>query len=200
MPFSEHRCLSKHCCAKREMNHPWFLLLPFIVSGIRWAEISVSVTEHLSTICSFLQIVVNCKKNNLKIWVMILFIRAFFYLCHLDEERLHIPQNGLLFCQRQMSVKSCIGMIEYVLRQQGVQPVGVAKLKVRETLKAERVLIQTPLCLFLKSLLLLLLVVYLIVWPQVTHSLYDTFLKVCGCFSLGKHHTVLILCLSRQRN
>lgn len=69
-----------------------------------------------------------------------------FYLCHLDEERLYTFQNGLPFCQRQMSVKSCIGMIECVLQQQAVQRVGVGKSKVRETLKAERVLLQTPLC------------------------------------------------------
>lgn len=39
-------------------------------------------------------------------------------------------------------------MIECVLQQQAVQRVGVGKSKVRETLKAERVLLQTPLSVF----------------------------------------------------
>lgn len=42
-------------------------------------------------------------------------------------------------------------MIECVLRQQAAPPVGVGKLKVRETLKAERVLFQTPLCVCFKG-------------------------------------------------
>lgn len=59
-------------------------------------------------------------------------------------------------------------MIECVLQQQAVQRVGVGKSEVRETLKAERVLLQTPLCVCFKSgtafsRSLLLLVVYLIV-------------------------------------
>lgn len=66
-----------------------------------------------------------------------------------------------------MSLKSCIGMIECVLRQQAAQPVGVEKLEVREALNAERVLIHTPLCVCFKSRTafsqsLLLLVGYLI--------------------------------------
>lgn len=49
-----------------------------------------------------------------------------------------------------MSVKSCIGMIECVLQQQAVQPVGVGKLKVRETLKAESFNSDSTVYLFLK--------------------------------------------------
>lgn len=74
------------------------------------------------------------KKNQKSGWW---FFSQGFYCCHLDEGRLHILQNGLLFCQKQMSVKSCIGMIECVLQQHAVEPVGVGKLNERETLKAE---------------------------------------------------------------
>lgn len=44
LPFCGHRCLLDHCVTKREMNVKC-LLLPFIVLGCRWADISVSVSQ-----------------------------------------------------------------------------------------------------------------------------------------------------------
>lgn len=106
-----------------------------------------------------------------------------FSLCDLDEERWHMLQNSLLFCLQQMTVRSCIGMIECVLWQQAVQPVGVRKLKEREK---ERVLPQTHCTSVFKAVWPFLNLNYdqwfIIVWPEVTHSLYDTFLRFMGFF------------------
>lgn len=179
MPFSEHRCLSDHCCTEREMIHPWFLLVPFIVSGIRWAAISVSVTEHLSTVGRVLQIVATVGE----LWKGIKNLgddsfHKGFYLCHLDEGRLHVLQNGLLFCQRQMSVKSSMGMIECVLQQQAAcAPCGCWKVegegdfKGRKSFNSDSTLFLKPHSLF-TVFTTATTVVYLIVWPQVIHSLY----------------------------
>lgn len=122
-----------------------------------------------------------------------------FSLCDLDEERWLMLQNSLIFCLQQMTVRSCIGMIECVLWQQAVQPVGVRKLKEREK---ERVLPQTSLhicfysCKAFPQSLLLPVVHY--IWPQVTHSLWH-FSKVYGFFP-EENITVPILFQDRKNS